>query len=111
VTNFNYFQSEDISICVETGHVSHHRWSSGTVLAIKPKTDRFKPGQGQWIFKVDKDPYDFLQRGSHQSHVVRSCKILKYSSESSGIYSHVVKSMSTGVSEVFDYTAVYPRRL
>jgi hypothetical protein len=35
------------------------------VLAIGPKVHRFKPGQGQWIFKGDKNPlHGFLQRGS-----------------------------------------------
>jgi hypothetical protein len=27
-----------------------------SVLAIKPKVHRFKPGRRQWIFKGDKNP-------------------------------------------------------
>jgi hypothetical protein len=36
-----------------------------SVLAIGPKVRGFKPGQGRWIFKGDKNPkHDFLLRGS-----------------------------------------------
>jgi hypothetical protein len=34
------------------------------MLAIVPKVHGFKPGQGQWIFKGDKNPqHTFLRRG------------------------------------------------
>jgi hypothetical protein len=36
-----------------------------SVLAIGPNVRGFKPGQGRWIFKVDKNPqHAFLRRGS-----------------------------------------------
>jgi hypothetical protein len=35
-----------------------------SVLAIVPNTRGFKPGQGRWIYKGDKNPeHAFLRRG------------------------------------------------